>query len=324
MKDTLETRLGIFFALALIAGAVILEMIGSFDTLKHGLILRAHFNNVLELKTGDPVKMAGKPIGYVEDIRFDNRKVLVVMKVTDSTAVVRTDSKAVIKFSGLLGQNYVSISFGTEKGAPVATGAELETEEQTDLNQLMTKLENVAEGAQRFTDSLGDINFEELLQPMTDFLKQAGPNFATVLTNAADIAAQIRSGKGAVGRLIYEENLYDSATNALSGVNRAADQAQAALADARRILNDLRAGKGTIGRLMSDELLYNETTQAMSELREIFQKVNRGEGTAGRIVNDPSLVNEATLTLRKVDKATEGMEDQGPLSILGILVNPLF
>jgi hypothetical protein len=41
-------------------------------------------------------------------------------------------------------------------------------------------------------------------------------------------------------------------------------------------------------------------------------------------VNDPGFINNAKLTLQKVEKATEGLEDQGPLSVLGIAVNSLF
>jgi len=54
MKNTLETRLGIFFALALIAAFLIMEMIGSFDFFKRGIRVHAQFNTVQELKEGDP------------------------------------------------------------------------------------------------------------------------------------------------------------------------------------------------------------------------------------------------------------------------------
>ena len=63
MKNTLETRLGIFFALALIAAFLIMEMIGSFDFFKRGIRVHARFNTVQELKEGDPVKMAGVQVG---------------------------------------------------------------------------------------------------------------------------------------------------------------------------------------------------------------------------------------------------------------------
>ena len=66
MKNTLETRLGIFFAVALVAGAIILEMVGGLDFLRSGLRLNARFKNIQELKVGDPVKMVGKQIGRVD------------------------------------------------------------------------------------------------------------------------------------------------------------------------------------------------------------------------------------------------------------------
>jgi phospholipid/cholesterol/gamma-HCH transport system substrate-binding protein len=62
----------------------------------------------------------------------------------------------------------------------------------------------------------------------------------------------------------------------------------------------------------------------MENLREILQKMNRGEGTVGKLINDETFLKNARMTLQKVDKATEGLEDQGPLSVLGIAVNTLF
>jgi phospholipid/cholesterol/gamma-HCH transport system substrate-binding protein len=44
----------------------------------------------------------------------------------------------------------------------------------------------------------------------------------------------------------------------------------------------------------------------------------------GRLINDESLFKNAKLTLQKLDKTTEGLEDQGPLSILGMAVGTLF
>ncbi|MBU6401698.1 MAG: MCE family protein, partial [Verrucomicrobia bacterium] len=79
-----------------------------------------------------------------------------------------------------------------------------------------------------------------------------------------------------------------------------------------------------VGRLIKDETLYRETTAAMTNLHEILAKINRGQGSIGKFVNDESLFKNVKLTLQKVDKATEGLEDQGPLSVLGIAVNNLF
>jgi phospholipid/cholesterol/gamma-HCH transport system substrate-binding protein len=96
------------------------------------------------------------------------------------------------------------------------------------------------------------------------------------------------------------------------------------VADARGVLDQAKSGNGTVGKLLNDDKLYREATDAMANLRQILQKVNQGEGSVGKIVNDKEFYNNAKLTLQKLDKATEGLEDQGPLSVLGLIVNNLF
>jgi hypothetical protein len=45
MKNTLETRLGIFFALALVVAIIVLEMVGAADFFKGGYQIFATFKN---------------------------------------------------------------------------------------------------------------------------------------------------------------------------------------------------------------------------------------------------------------------------------------
>ena len=275
MKDTLETRLGIFFALAFIAAVLLMEMLGSFDFFKRGIRIHALFNTVQELKEGDPVKMAGVQIGRVEKIDLKENKVDVTLKL-DRAASVKTDSKGMIKFAGLMGQNFVSISFGSRAGRKVVNDTIIETEEQPDLNALMVKLENVATGVENVTRSLSGDSVQNLLGPLTDFLKENSPRLTAILSNLKTISTQIAEGKG------------------------------------------------TLGKLAKDDALYKEATTAMTNLKEIFQKINQGQGSVGKLISDESLYKNAKLSLQKLDTATEGLEDQGPLSVLGIAIGKLF
>src|SRR5260221_11183526 len=120
MKNTLETRLGIFVALAVIAAVLILETVGGIEHFQRGFRVVAEFNNVQDLKEGNPVKMAGVEVGRVEKISLNstNNKVRVTIKLRKNV-VVRTDSNASVKFTGLMGQNFVSLDFGSP-GAPQA------------------------------------------------------------------------------------------------------------------------------------------------------------------------------------------------------------
>jgi len=323
MKDTLETRLGIFFALAFIAAVLLMEMLGSFDFFKRGIRIRALFNTVQELKEGDPVKMAGVQIGRVEKIDLKENKVDVTLKL-DRASSVKTDSKAMIKFAGLMGQNFVSISFGSRAGRKVVNDTIIETEEQPDLNALMVKLENVATGVENATKSLSGDSIQNLLGPLADFLKDNTPRLTAILSNMKTISTQIAEGKGTVGKLISEDTLYTSALAAVTNLNDTTSDIKRAVARAQNIVAEINEGKGTLGKLAKDDALYKEATTAMTNLKEIFQKINQGQGSVGKLINDESLYKNARLSLQKLDTATEGLEDQGPLSVLGIAIGKLF
>jgi phospholipid/cholesterol/gamma-HCH transport system substrate-binding protein len=335
MKNTLETRLGMFVALAIVAGVLLIELLGGTDIFRRGRHLYARFNTVQDLKVGDRVKMAGVDIGRVDDIQLDrtNNRVKVALKLKGDVEV-RSDSLATIKFAGLMGQNYVSVDFGA-RGFPLADGQYITTAETPDFSVIMAKLENVATGVENLTKSWSGESIDNILGPLIGMIKDVRTPLTTAISNmsvfVADnrvpltltvsninrVTAQIASGEGTVGKLINETELYDSAMLTITNL-------QDAVADARGILAEANSGRGTIGKLLVDDALYRETTNGMTNLREILQKINQGQGSVGKLVNDEDLYKNAKLTLQKLDKATEGLEDQGPLSVMGILVNNLF
>ncbi len=377
MKNTsLETKLGMFVALVVVAALVLLEMAGGTDLFKKGYRLHGLFNTAQELKIGDPVKMAGVPIGKVEKIGFDQGKVKVTMKL-DQAAEVKTDAKATIRFAGLLGQNFISINLGTPAVPSLTPDSFIQTAEQPDLSAMMQKLDNAAAGIENITKTFSGDQLNNMLGPLTSIMKDNQTNISKFLSDLPRITGQINSGEGNLGKLLKDEALYTNTVATMQSLTRTVTDAQGllseakgaigdlkgtfadargfiteakgslgdvklALGDARKTLvtatetmgtaksilsgmqADLQAGRGSLGKLLKDEALYNETTLAMSNLREIMQKINKGQGSVGRFVNDDSLFKNAKMTLQKLDKATEGLEDQGPLSILGIAVNSLF
>ena len=138
------------------------------------------------------------------------------------------------------------------------------------------------------------------------------------------ISYHISQGQGTVGKLIYDDALYNSALSSVSYLKDAATEAKLTLADARKIIDQANSGQGTLGKLLKDETLYHQTTLAMTNVNEILDKINQGKGSVGKLITDQEFYRNAKLTLQKLDKATEGLEDQGPLSVLGIVVNNLF
>src|SRR6266540_2511921 len=245
MKNTLETRLGIFFALALIVAFIIMEVIGGFDLFRSGYRVHSRFDTVQELKEGDPVKMAGVEIGKVESIGFSEDKVEVIMKITHPKAKVKTDCKASVRFAGLLGQNFVSLSFGSPAAPLAEEGTVLEPIEQPDLNSLMARLDKVGSGIERVAESFSGDTIKNLFGPVTDFLKESRPQLTAILGNMQTISSQISEGKGTVGKLISDEALYQSALATVTNLNETANDIKAAIGEAKAVVMEISAGKGT-------------------------------------------------------------------------------
>jgi len=327
MKNTLETRLGLFVALVVFAAFLIINTVGGLDKFRRGLHVNALFNTAHELKKGDSVKVAGVEVGRVEDVLLATNKVKVTMKLKPKYAkegLVKTDSTATIKFTGLLGQNFVSLDFGSPSSPKAADGAMLTSAEQPDLSAMMQKIDNVASGVEKLTGSFTGEKIDNLLGPFTDFLKANREPLTLTIANFQSISTQIAQGKGSVGRLIYDDTLYNSALASVTNLQDAASEIKLTIADARGLIDQAKSGQGTIGKLLNDDTLYRETTLSMQSLSEILDKINSGQGSVGKLINDQEFYKNARLSLQKLDKATEGLEDQGPLSVLGLVVNKLF
>jgi phospholipid/cholesterol/gamma-HCH transport system substrate-binding protein len=315
MKNSLETRLGIFVVFVIIATVVIVETLNGWQFFHHGYHVSTYFETVQDLKMGDPVKMAGVPIGHVEKIGLENTKVHVTM-VLNADAPVKTDSAATIKFTGLMGQNFVAVDFGSESAPQAIDGTVLASTEQPDLNAVMGKLNDAAAGIQNAMRGFTGDTINNLLGPLTDLIKQNSGHLTASIGNIQDITAQIASGQGTIGKLIYQQSLYNTAMGTVSNL-------QGAVVSAQLLLNSVTNGQGTIGKLMTDETLYNATASSMTNLNQILIKINQGNGTVGKLVNDEEFYKNAQLSLQKLDKAADGLEDQGPLTILGTLVGTL-
>ncbi|MBI2876915.1 MAG: MCE family protein [Candidatus Tectomicrobia bacterium] len=142
---------------------------------------------------------------------------------------------------------------------------------------------------------------------------------------------QITQGKGTLARLINDEALYQDVRGLMTEAKTAMGEARVALRDLSEVGQKLSSSKGTLGRLMNDESLYHnlntaatEGRQAFTTLNQISARVAKGEGTLGKLVNDDSLYVEAQKTLKKVNRAMEGVSEQAPITTLGTVLGLLF
>ncbi len=86
----------------------------------------------------------------------------------------------------------------------------------------------------------------------------------------------------------------------------------------------VKSGKGTLGALVYDETSANNLKATVANIRAVSDKLAKGEGTLGKLLNDDSLYTGAQATLKKADRAIDGLGDTGPITAVGIVASSLF
>lgn len=326
----MSARVGLFFIL----GAALIWV--TFEALTTGQVRRdrgyrliAHFTNLKELKAGDEVRMAGVKVGSVAETRLAGRQAEAVFLINPKVKVAQ-DSSATIAMAGLLGANYVSLDLGTEGSGYLQPDNEIRTVDTPDLNTIVSQLGDIGkkiDGAlSQFTGALsgGEGGAPGLLGKLDKLVDENSARVSQITNNLQEITSKVNTGQGTLGKLINDPAAYDSLVSTLGEIRGAADEAKAFMTNTQGIIDQVKSGKGTLGTLIYDDEAGKNIKVVTNNLRILSEKLTTGEGTLGKLINDDSLFKEAQGVMRKVDRAVDGLADQGPISAVGVVANALF
>lgn len=330
MNNTSQTvRVGLFFLLGLALAWITFESLNGGHLFKpRGYTLVAGFANLKGLKTGDEVRMAGVKVGAVELTRLAPNRVEALLTIEPGVKIP-TDAVASVEQSSLLGSNYLGVSFGTPGGPLLKDGEEIQTKPTVDMSEVISqlgtlgsKLEQVIGeiGKSMGTGSEGGGIFQRIDKLVTD----NGPKLTETIGNLQDITAKIKNGEGSMGKLINDPKLHDELLAGVSEIKLAAADARTFMSDTKGIVADVKAGKGTLGLLLYDDATANSFKASVNNLKEVSAKLNSGEGTLGKLISDDSLYLSVQSTMKKADRALDGMGDSGPITAVGVVAGALF
>ncbi len=329
MKLSRDMKVGMFFFVGIIILVVLIERIG-WDLFEDGYMLKAYFKSVSGLKRGDPVKLAGVDVGKVSDIGFVQDRVEVQMSLKEGIPI-RADSLATIRTVGLLGANFMNVSLGSSEAPILTPGSVVKSEESMGISEFLAKADTLA-------DKLG-----KSLEGVSDFFGENKDVLQSSLRRVDNLLAKVEKGQGTLGKLVEDARLYDDMRAAAASLNRVASridkgegtlgrlvkddslykEAKSSLSEIRKLADKINRGEGTLGKLVRDDSLYKDARATLKDIRNITAKINRGEGTVGKLVSDDTLYFRARDALTKVDKAASSIEEQGPLSVIGIALGVL-
>lgn len=330
MNNAQQTaRVGLFFLLGLALIWVTWETLrGGKPFQQKGYTLVAGFESLRELKIGDEVRMAGVKIGAVERTRLANRRAEAVLRI-DSGVEVASDATATIVMAGLIGTNYIGIDLGSAGSPALRDGAEIRTRVTPDINAIMTELGNLGQKLEGALGAFGNAMNGEggkdgVFQKLDRLVTENSVKINATMTNLQEVTGKLNRGEGTLGRLINDPKLHDELLASVGEIRAAATDAKNFMASAQTIVDQVKAGKGTLGTLVFDDTAGADLKATVNNLRSISEKLARGEGTLGKLINDDTLYQSAQSTIRKADRALDGMGDSGPITAVGIVANSLF
>ncbi|MCA9407054.1 MAG: MCE family protein [Candidatus Omnitrophica bacterium] len=212
IKDTrLEFKVGLFVLTALAAITFFIWSITDPAVFEDGKSLKVIFTFANGLKKTAPVRIAGVDEGIVKDIslffdQHDNKtKAEVILWIKKNTQIP-IDSTITINQLGLLGEKYIEIIPGMDTRNFLQTGQTVIGKNPIPQEMISEKVLTVAN---KIEESISGINKIINDQANVESVQRMLENLSLATGGFNDLLTDVRSGKGTIGRLFYDDRLYE-------------------------------------------------------------------------------------------------------------------
>src|SRR6266542_648950 len=204
------------------------------------------------LRKGAEVRLSGKKVGSVREINYgkipnspdSQSNIEIVMEIdgklgeTPAVERIRTDSMAVLKSAGVLGDNVIDITPGTSAGKPIQDGDSIPSVAQKRVGDII----NAAQTAVGHLNVIA-ADIRELPGNMKSGKGTAGQfldaesfyiNLDSAVRHAESLMQEIKSGKGTMGQLVSDPAFYKQATDAITQLRNISAEVTKLLYDFRQ------------------------------------------------------------------------------------------
>jgi len=239
---------------------------------------------------------------------------------------------------GLLGDKYIEITMGSFDMPVVEDGSILDSIDPMDYNALLKRGQSVLEQLDEASGSLKQIlkKIDEGKGLAGAFvneeinIKAAMDNFIAAIKSLNGVLDEIKSGKGTLGMLLYDNKARDNVARFLSSLDGIMAGIEAGTGTLGKLVKDdslyerlaidigesarllksllanLQSGEGILPKLLSKEgsgEMLDDLTAAIHSLNSVAQKIDSGDGTLGKLINDPSIYDDLADLLRGAKKS---------------------
>ena len=285
-------KLGAFVLAGLIFLLLILYMIGKNRTMFGGNYkLRARFENVQGLKSGNNVRYAGIDIGTVEKVSIINDTIMEVKMIIDNKAkfILRKNAIVSIGTDGLVGNKVVNIA-ASKSDSPLAEENDiLPTKKPIDTDEMLRTLNktnnDIAVIASNLKLTSNKLNNSEALwallndKSLPDNLKKSAANIRLVTNNLYNMSkdvnsmvSKIKKGEGSIGKIINDSSFAKSLEDAVINIKDAGNEVSTLSKDINKavkdIENNINDGNGTVHALLKDTGIVIKINHSLDNIED--------------------------------------------------------
>ena len=284
-------------------GFLLFLMSGTAGLFTPRLTVKSYFDNAEGLRVGAPVRLSGVDIGNVTKISIVRDKPLTPVEVTVKVSTkygfgLRRDSVTSLETAGVLGETFLDIDSSQAVGPQLQDGDTLPTQVHPDFNQVVRASQSTLQ------------NMDALLKRADRILAFAASGkgslgkliydpllynrFSDTVAEFQKIVAQVGNGEGSLGRLVSRNDAYDKFIATLDKMDK--------------VVDDMQQGKGTAGKFLKDPSLYDNANATIANLKKVTEDINAGKGTLGKLTKDEELARKLDNTITKLSQLTTSLE----------------
>jgi phospholipid/cholesterol/gamma-HCH transport system substrate-binding protein len=301
-----EAKVGIFVLL----GIVILTFF-TFRVSKIGGIgvkgyqLTVDFETAAGLEPKANVKMAGVPIGKVEEIKLVGNNARLVLRIQEGIKIP-IDSVVSIQTQGLLGEKYVEILPGKETGRMLPPGGRMaNTVPPANLDEIIRKVSMISEDVKNFTSTLSQtLGTEEGRKALADIIRNTRETTEV-------LRAVVKGNEERLNRILANVDTLSTDLREISSANK--EDLRVTIANLRSFSETLKTEAPGLARKLQE--MSERVSGVIGENREnikesienikaasakldntlesagkVMARIERGEGTLGKLVSDNTTI----------------------------------
>lgn len=273
---SIAVRFTVFALVALFLGGVLLNTMidglgGSTNSYK------AIFSDVSGLRVGDDVRVAGVRVGRVQSIEVSGRDGAEVDFDLDAGQPLLTTTDIVMRYQNLVGQRYLALVQGPERGSEVPDGATIGTDHTDpgfDLTELLNGFRPLFQVLQP-----GDVN--QLATSIVKVLQGEGGTVESLLEQTTQLTTFVADRDAVIGAVLT--NL----TPVLMNLDDKGDELTATVSELRDLMTGLARDRRSIGDSIEGvSTLVGATSDLLEQARQPTVAVSQQLRAAARLLAD--------------------------------------